>query len=49
MLSLAFRASCECRFIVGNDVGQEIITKRTIESQSAPKLLILPGKCSVGD
>ena len=30
-------------------IGQGIVTKLIIESHSAPKLLILAGKCSVGD
>ena len=37
----------ERRFVDRNDVGQGFVTRLSIESQSAPKLLILPGKCSV--
>ena len=56
---LYYQARCERHFVVKNDVGQGITIvmilcstslvalKLSIESQSASKLLILPGKCSV--
>ena len=40
-------STVERRFVVRYDAGQGIITKLSIKSQSAPKLLILPGKFSV--